>query len=134
MVDAQQFIIRHSVKDVIDILENNPVKGDMMPEITAVEIMNRVSIAHLSIERSFKFLITKSGGALVETHDLKKQYRDLLQNDPISAKFLEQNFQAAVHHYRYNPNAANMKHLKTLEKYLGVAGSNRTFQDVRYWS
>ena len=63
-------IIRHSVQDVIHILENEPVKGDLVPGITVVQVMNRVSIAHLSIERAFKFLITEAGGPLVETHDL----------------------------------------------------------------
>ena len=74
MADIQRAIIRHSVRDVIRILENEPVKGDMMPEITAVHVMNRVSIAHLSIERAFKFLITKAGGPLIETHDLRHRY------------------------------------------------------------
>ena len=55
MADTQRFTIRHSVEDVIRILENEPVKGDMVPQITAVQVMNRMSIAHLSIERALKF-------------------------------------------------------------------------------
>ena len=51
----------------------------------------------------------------------------------MSAKSLEGAFEAAVRHYRYNHNAANMTHLKSLERYLGVAGSDRAFQDIRYW-
>ena len=35
MADMQRAIIRHSVQDVIRILENEPVKGDMVPGITA---------------------------------------------------------------------------------------------------
>ena len=62
MAEIQRAIIRHSVQDVIRILENEPVKGDMVPAITAVQVMNRVSIAHLSIERALKFLITEAGG------------------------------------------------------------------------
>ena len=98
MADIQRAIIRHSVEDVIRILENEPVKGDMVPEITAVQAMNRTSIAHLSIERAFKFLITKAGGPLVETHDLGDRYQELLRHDPVSATFLEEAFQAAVRH------------------------------------
>ena len=133
MVDIQRAIIRHSVKDVIRILENEPVKGDMVPEIAAVQIMNRVSIAHLSIERALKFLISKAGGPLVETHDLRHKYQELLRHDVVSAKYLEGTFEAAVRHYRYNPNAANMTHLKALERYLEVAGSDQAFQNIRYW-
>ena len=126
-------IIRHSVQDVIHILENEPVKGDLVPGITVVQVMNRVSIAHLSIERAFKFLITEAGGPLVETHDLRHRYQELIRHDPMLARYLERVFEAAVRHYRYNSNAANMTHLKTLEKYLEVAGSDKAFQDIRYW-
>ena len=45
IVDMQRVVIRHSVKDVIRILENEPVKGDMVTEITVVQVMNRISIA-----------------------------------------------------------------------------------------
>ena len=133
MVDVQRAVMNHSVKDVIRILEDEPVKHDMVPEVTAVQIMNRVSIAHLSIERALKFLITKAGGPLVETHDLRRRYRELLDYDPVSAKYMEEAFEAAVQHYRYNSNAANMRHLETLERYLEVAGSDKAFQDIRYW-
>ena len=133
MSDIQRAIIRHSIEDVIHILEHEPVKGDLVPQITAVQVMNRVAIAHLSIERALKFLITKAGGPLVETHNLRSQYQELLLHDPVLAKRLEGVFEAAVRHYRYNPNAAYMTHLQTLERYLEVAGSNKAFQDIRYW-
>ena len=133
MVDFQADIVRHSVEDVIRILENEPVKGDMVPELTAVQVMNRVSIAHLSIERALKFLITRAGGSFAETHDLGDRYQELLQYDPVSAESLEEAFQAAVRHYRYNPNATNMAHLKSIDMYLGLAGSNHAFQGIRYW-
>ena len=133
MTDIQRAIIRHSVEDVIRILENEPVKRDLIPEITAVQVMNRVSIAHLSIERALKFLIAEAGGSPAATHDLRDRHDELLHHDPVSAKSLEGAFEAAVRHYRYNHNAANMTHLKSLERYLGVAGSDRAFQDIRYW-
>ena len=130
MADIQRAIVRLSVEDVIRILENGPIKGDLMPEIVAVQLMNRVSIAHLSIERALKFLITQAEGLFEETHDLKERYRELLQYSPVSAQFLEEVFADAVRHYRYNPN---MTPLKTLELYLEVAGAGRAFQDIRYW-
>ena len=83
MSDIQRAIIRHSIEDVIHILEHEPVKGDLVPQITAVQVMNRVAIAHLSIERAFKFLITKAGGPLVEIHNLRSQYQELLLHDPV---------------------------------------------------
>ena len=63
MTDIQRAIIRHSVEDVIRILENEPVKRDLIPEITAVQVMNRVSIAHLSIEESSQ--VPDSGGGRI---------------------------------------------------------------------
>ena len=133
MSDIQRAIVRHSIEDVIHILEHEPVKGDLVPQITAVQVMNRVSIAHLSIERAFKFLITKAGGPLVETHDLRQRYEELLLHNPVQARYLEGVFEAAVRHYQYNPNTAYMTHLQTLERYLEVAGSVKAFQGVRYW-
>ena len=133
MADTRRALIKYSVQDVIRILENEPVKADMVPEIMAVQAMNRVAIAHLSIERALKFLIKEAGGLFEETHNLKHRYQELLQHDPVSAKCLEDVFKAAVCHYRYNANAANMTHLKTLERYLEVVGSDKAFQNIRYW-
>ena len=133
MADNERVISRHSVEDIIGILENEPVKADLFAQITAVELMNRISIAHLAIERALKFLITEAGGPVVPTHDLKDRYQDLVCYDHTSAKYLAEAFDAAVQHYRYNPNAANMRHVKTLEKYLAVVGSDKAFQNIRYW-
>lgn len=133
MVDIHRHTIRHSVVDVIHILEETPVKGAIVPQVTVVELMNRASIAHLSIERALKFLITTAGGPLIEKHDLGEQYRELQQYDSRSANFLEEAFKAAIQHYRYNPNSTDMRHLRSLERYLTVTGSRQTFRDIRYW-
>ena len=131
--DIAQTAIRHSVQDVIRMLENEPVRPDLFGEITAVQIMNRVSIAHLSIERALKFLITQAGGPLTEEHHLGGRLRELTRHEPKSAEFLDNAFRIAVQHYRLNPNVNNSGHLKSLESYLDIAGSNRAFQDLRYW-
>ena len=133
MNDLRMAIVRHSVDDVIQILENQPATSDCISQITIVQIMNRMSIAHLSIERALKFLVTRAGGPLVETHDLREQYRELLQHDYPVAKSLEEAFESAVRHYRYNPNAANARHLKTIDKYFEIVGSDQAFQNIRYW-
>ena len=44
-------VMLNSVEDTIRVLENNPVRPDMVVELTIAQVMNRVSTAHLSIER-----------------------------------------------------------------------------------
>ena len=131
--DIEQTAIRHSIQDVIRILENEPVRPDLFGQITAVQIMNRVSIAHLSIERALKFLITRAGGPLTKDHHLGDRLRELTRHEQKAADYLNHAFRIAVQHYRFNPNVNNAEHLKSLESYLDVAGSNRAFQDLRYW-
>ena len=125
--------VQHSVDDVIKILEDQAVRPDLAPGWTEVQVMNRVSIAHLSIERAMKFTITEAGGPLVKDHDLPSRLEELRQYEPESAKFLEEAFEDAVRHYRYNANATHMKHLKSLETYLKDTGTDNHFQDIRYW-
>lgn len=131
--DIEQATIRHSVQDVIRILENEPVRPDLVGQITAVQIMNRVSIAHLSIERALKFLITRAGGPLKKDHHLGDRLRELTRHAPKAADYLIHAFRVAVQHYRFNPNVYNAGHLKSLESYLDIAGSHAAFQDLRYW-
>ncbi|MCY4617810.1 MAG: hypothetical protein OXD50_04550 [Chloroflexi bacterium] len=131
--DIEQATMRYSIQDVIKILENEPVRPDHVGQFTVVQVMNRVSIAHLSIERALKFLITRAGRPLTKEHHLGDRLRELAQHEPRSADFLNHAFQVAVQHYRLNPKADNMGHLKSLESYLDVAGSDRAFQDLRYW-
>ena len=133
MGEMQRAVIRHSVNDVIGVLENQPVRPGMNVGLTVAQVMNRVSIAHLSIERAMKFVITEAGGDLIKDHDLPSRLKELRQHEPGSAKFLEEAYEAAVRHYRYNANATHMKHLKSLETYLEATASDKHFQDIRYW-
>ena len=126
-------VMRHSVADTIRVLENNPVRPDMVAELTIAQVMNRVSTAHLSIERALKFLITKAEGPLVKDHDLPSRLKELREHEPAAAQFLEEAFTDAVQHYRYKTNARHMKHLQSLETYLEATGSDKDFQDIRYW-
>ena len=105
----------------------------MIVELTIAQIMNRASIAHLSIERVMKFIINQAGGPLTKNHDLPSQFNELRQHQPESAKFLEEAFHDAIRHYNYNPNAPRKKHLKSLQAYLKATGSDKSFQDIRYW-
>ena len=114
-------------------LENEPVEGDLAIHLPAVRTFNRISLAHLSIERAIKYLITAAGAAYKKEHDLKNCYDELSQCDPDSAAFLNQAFQAAVKHYNYNPDKKLMAHLASLPCYLQTTASNAIFQDIRYW-
>ena len=133
MGKVERAVIRHSVMDVIKVLENQPVRHDMNTELTVTRVMNRVSIAHLSIERAMKFIITEAGGLFIKDHDLPSRLNELRQHEPESAKFLEEAFGEAVRHYNYKANATHMEHLKSLETYLKATGSNTEFQNIRYW-
>ena len=133
MEKLKRHTILHSLQDVIRILENEPVRGDLIVSLPIVQTLNRVSIAHLSIERAMKFLITEAGGPLVKDHDLPSRLKELRQHEPESAEYLEVAFDDAVRHYRYNANAAHMKHLKSLGTYMDATGSDNDFQDIRYW-
>ena len=133
MGKVERAVIRHSVMDVIQVLENQPVRPDMITELTVARVMNRVSLAHLSIERAMKFIITEAQGPLIKNHDLPSRLKELRQHEPDSAKSLEEAFGEAVRHYRYNANATYMGHLKSLETYLEATGSDKDFQDIRYW-
>ena len=131
--NLKRSVMMNSVEDVIEILENNPVRQDMIPQLNIARVMNRISAAHLSIERTMKFVITEAGGPLVKNHDLPSRLNELRQHEPLSAQFLEEAFTDAVQYYSYNPNASHMKHLQSLEKYLEATGSDQDFQDIRYW-
>ena len=133
MGKVERAVIRHSVRDAIKVLEDQPVRPDVFAELTVMQIMNRVSSAHLSIERAMKFIITEAGGPLIKDHDLPSRLNKLRQYEPESAKFLEEAFGEAVRHYRYNANAAHIKHLKSLETYFEATGSDKVFQEIRYW-
>ena len=114
-------------------LENEPVEGDMFIHLTAVRTLNRISLAHLSIERAIKYLITAAGADYKRKHDLKNRYEELIQCDPDSAAFLSQAFQAAVKHYNYNPDEKPMAHLTSLPRYLQDTASDAIFNEIRYW-
>ena len=132
-IDIEQMIIQHSVQDVIRILENEPVQRDLIVQITAVQILNRTSLAHLSIERAMKFLVQKAGGPLVQNHHLGKRLRELTEHRPESAEFLRRAFVEAVKHYRYSPKSPRMGHLGSLDSYFTLVGSDKAFNDLRYW-
>ena len=133
MTDTKRLVIRESVLDVITILEDEPVEGNLFIHLTPAKTFNRISLAHLSIERAIKYLITAAGAEFEEEHDLNDRYNELSQCDPDSAAFLRVAFQDAVKHYNYNPNKKPMGHLASLPLYLQTTASNAIFNGIRYW-
>ena len=134
MENPERVITQCSIEDVIQILENQPPTGEwLFPHITAVQVMNRVSLAHLSIERTLKYLIQSGGGSFEEIHDLRNLFAELKHHDPDSAEFLREAFHSAVRHYRLKPGTKHMGHFQSLERYLEETGSNKDFQGIRYW-
>ena len=106
MENPMRAITQCSVEDVIQILENEPPTGGwLFPHVIAAQVMNRISLAHLSIERTLKFLIYEKGTPVEPIHDLLDLFRELKTHDPETGEFLEEAFRSAVRHYRLNPNA-----------------------------
>ena len=133
MDTVQRFAIRYSVEDVINILDSTPVKGDLIPQITIAQIMNRAPVAHLSIERAIKALVKNSGGTYDQNHDLWDHFQKLEDCDPHAAEFLEAAFNDAVRFYGFKSNAKGFTHLKSIAAYLSTAGSKKAFNAMRYW-
>ena len=98
--------------------------------------MNRVSIAHLSIEKAIKFLIQEAGGKIIAKHHLGNRFRELKEHDPDSAEFLGDVFVAARSHYGINHKSEGLKHFRSFETYLDTTGSDDAFNNnngIRYW-
>ena len=130
----ERTIVQISIEDVIRILEDSPARNhSLLRHITIAEVMNRVSIAHLSIEKAIKFLIREAGGKIIEKHHLGNRFRDLKVHDAESAAFLEDAFEAAKNHYGLNDRAEGMTHFRSLDVYLVTTGSDYVFDEIRYW-
>ena len=133
MDKVHKHIIGSSIRDTVRILDSAPVKPDMIPEITAYQMMNRAPIAHLSIERGLKSLIIEFGGQHKDEHNLLPLYRKLGKLHPEAATFFSKSFDEAVRTYRYNVNTTGSEHLKSLKDYLSKVGSEKAFTAMRYW-
>ena len=132
-MEEKRYFIQYSLEDVIDVLQGAPIQRDMVAQITMVQVMNRIPVAHLSIERAMKFLITEAGGQFNEEHSLEGRLKELNEHDQEAADFLDIAFMEAVEHYGYNPNTPYMGHLENLQKYMHETRSNTAFQKMRYW-
>jgi hypothetical protein len=136
MGELERAVVQVSVEDVIRILEESPGSGHFLPHIRFAEVLNRVSIAHISIEKALKFLIRESSGKIIYGHHLGHRFGELKEQDPASAEFLEGVFEAARLHYGINHKSKGMDHFRTLDAYLNTTGSEDAFNKnygIRYW-
>ena len=134
MGEFERRLVQISIEDVIRILEDSPARNHfLLPHVTIVEVMNRVSIAHLSIEKAIKYLIRRVGGDFEKEHNLEYHFRELKSYDQESANFLEKAFASAVRFYGLHSAAKGMNYLGELENYLKTTGSIKRFNDIRYW-
>ena len=129
----QKHIVQFSLRDTIGMLDASPAKADLIPEVTVIQVMNRAPIAHLAIERTLKFLTKAAGGNFEETHTLNRHREALSKCDPDAEDFLSRAFEEAVRFYRYNTNAVELKHLRSLSQYFQETGTDDAFQKMRYW-
>ena len=126
-------VVQVSVEDTIRILENVPVEGHIAPHIVIAQVMNRLAIAHLSIEKALKVLTQEAGGNIKFNHHLGNRFGDLKVHDSDAATFLEEAFRAAVEHYGINANEKRMTHFRALKRYLETTGGKKKFECIRYW-
>ncbi len=128
-----KYLIGISINDTIKILESAPAMADLVTEVNVVHMANRVSIAHLAIERGLKFLITEAGCEFEKVHDLRDLLEVLRECSQGDAEFLVEYFDAAVRFYGPNTNQKGLTHLKSLHRYLSQVGTEDAFQRIRYW-
>ena len=134
MDEMERYRIRESIKDVISILDSEPIRRDLMPDANLVQLTNRVPIAHLGIERGLKALIVEAGGSTKRIHGLHTHYRILKECDGKSAEFLALAFNDAVKFFKYNVNAKGFGQFRSLDDYLTRVGTDNAFEALRYWA
>ena len=128
----QEFAVRFSIADALQILDDSPIRPDIVTQVTLVQISNRVPIAHLAIERGLKFLIQINGGEFEWRHDLHIHLRALRELDPSAVAFLEKAFDDTTEFYGLNPNRSDLGHVRSLDTYLSTVGTADAFERMRY--
>ena len=127
-------IARNSVWDVIRMIQSAPVRSDLVPDVVINQVLNRIPLAHLTIEKSLKYRIQHSGGKISKTHDLHEQLDLLRGSSQDDAEFLDQAFDRAVSFYDIDAAAPECDHLSSLREYLKAVSRQKHFNEMRYWT
>ena len=127
-------IAQDSVWDIIRMIQLAPVQSDLVPDVVINQVLNRIPLAHLTIEKSLKYRIQHAGGKIIRGHGLHTQLdllRESAQND---AEFLDQAFDRAVSYYDIDATTPINRHYSSLHAYLKATGREKHFAEMRYWS
>ena len=127
-------IAQNSVWDVIRMIQSAPVRSDLVPDVVINQVLNRIPLAHLTIEKSLKYRIQQVSGKITPGHDLHKQLDLLRGSSQEDAEFLDQAFDRAVSFYDIDAAAPESDHLSSLRAYLKAVGQQKHFNDMRYWT
>ncbi len=125
---------QHSVLDVIRMIESAPVIADLVPDVVDNQVLNRIPLAHITIEKSLKYRILQSGGKVEHIHDLHAQLDQLRKSSNDDAEFLDQAFNRAITFYDIDVTAPTHEHFSSLHAYLEAVGRQKDFNQMRYWS
>ena len=134
MDTMDRYKIQASIEDVISILDSSPIQRDWIAETNVVQLTNRVTVAHLAIERGLKALLTEAGSSAERTHNLHKLYRVLGGCNQKAADYLATAFEDAVSFFGYNANTKGFKQFRSLDDYLTKVGTDKAFEALRYWA
>ncbi len=127
-------IAQNSVWDIIRMIQLAPVQSDLVPDVVINRVLNRIPLAHLTIEKSLKYRIQQSVGEYKYGHDLHKQLDLLRESAQTDAEFLDQAFARAVSYYDIDATKPINRHYSSLQAYLKATGREKHFAEMRYWS
>ena len=118
-------------------LEENPIKEDLVPAVTSMEVGNFVAQAHPAIDKGLKWAIVMSGGKLRERethslHSLLQRLRNLGDASKGTVVYLENAFTSVRKFYRVDASRPGFQHLASLDKYFGAVGENEVYNAGRY--
>ncbi len=132
-IKSKEVFLLCSIEDTIDILDNALIQP--LDSISgSARLTNRISIAHLELERGLKALLHKSGkSGRSEGHHLGKLYVKLMKCNKDAANSLTEAFNNAVGFFGYDIEKEGFEHFRALVCYLSKVGTEEIFMDMRYW-
>ena len=120
--------------DVINVIQSSPVRSNLVSDVVINQVLNRIPLAHLTIEKSLKYRIQQVTGKITRGHDLHKQLDLLRGSSQDDAEFLDQAFDRAVSFYDIDAAAPECDHLSSLREYLKAVSRQKHFNEMRYWT
>ena len=137
MASQATHVLLLDVRKIRKQLEENPIKEDLVPAVTSMEVGNFVAQAHPAIDKGLKWAIVKAGGKLRERethslHSLLQRLRDLGAASNGMVAYLEDAFASVRRFYKVDVSRPGLQHLATLDKYFGAVGEDEVYNAGRY--